>query len=565
MRPFAKILLTAVATDILTSIGFTFLQLQMESVHGVVFARGGRFWFGSNMNLKCSGVAFAGVIANLFYWSAPLQSLYRYFVVCRKKVISVYATIAIQCIVVLISGTVGIFYYREYRPLSESPEKLQMLMNLTVWSDEPDVKENFCYLNINSFVVGLYCFVIVFQVNFAFVVLTWTSLKVYRFLEASKGIMSQKTRIIHAEFSKKIFYQTILPSVVGILIFIIVGCAYFMEHYPGGLYMFLFFPFPLNSIINPLITIGCVHRYRQITKALVLRSRPAISSDGKSTVNAVPANSSRQRSSSIYQVNTTELTTPVERYQLQIAAGNPSICPPKLQPVQTSPDIYNICGKDGRVGISSYTSDKKYVTFDGYEGNVISCTKTLRIAQFAIEHFTSSTFDYFTTQPKTVKLLWRCDDSELFYEKLSKLVGGNVESFIYENENSIWNFKAMITAFPRLKRIKVTCSKVRGSWMDDILSLNDCQLTTLVFFTDDLLFNNIQSCDLITFLKAQKRGFKLHFRITEDCILDVVFLRLKKDLCEQLLHMNSKEFDGKVAELGEPTRLKINDVTWYLP
>uniref|UniRef100_A0A7E4VDY9 DUF2220 domain-containing protein n=1 Tax=Panagrellus redivivus TaxID=6233 RepID=A0A7E4VDY9_PANRE len=203
----------------------------------------------------------------------------------------------------------------------------------------------------------------------------------------------------------------------------------------------------------------------------------------------------------------TELTTPVERYKFQIAAGNSSICPPKLQPVRTASKVCSLIGADGKVSIHYTSSDNKGASLEAYEGNVINCTKTLLLTSITTESLMSNTFDYLITQPKSIHLYYNCDTSELFYKKLSELVGGSVETFIYDGK--------------------------------------------------------LDGADFIAFLKAQKRGFKLHFYRALDRSTELV--RLKKDLCEQLLHMSSTEFDGKVAELGEPTRFKIGDVTWYLP
>uniref|UniRef100_A0A7E4VXU2 G_PROTEIN_RECEP_F1_2 domain-containing protein n=1 Tax=Panagrellus redivivus TaxID=6233 RepID=A0A7E4VXU2_PANRE len=82
-----------------------------------------------------------------------------------------------------------------------------------------------------------------------------------------------------------LLYQTILPCFSASLIVVIVMLAITMKNYDGGLYIILMFPFPLISFINPIITILCVKRYRQVT-ASVLTGKPvlaSISMDRRST------------------------------------------------------------------------------------------------------------------------------------------------------------------------------------------------------------------------------------------------------------------------------------------
>uniref|UniRef100_A0A7E4UXF6 G_PROTEIN_RECEP_F1_2 domain-containing protein n=1 Tax=Panagrellus redivivus TaxID=6233 RepID=A0A7E4UXF6_PANRE len=121
---------------------------QLESYKSVVFARGGPLWFGSNNRLKCSAVPVAAIVANVCYWSAPLQSLYRYFIVCRQKTLSVYTTLAVQLAIVIILGIPGIPYFLDYTPLDQSPKNLALLRSLHAWANEADVADTFCFLEL---------------------------------------------------------------------------------------------------------------------------------------------------------------------------------------------------------------------------------------------------------------------------------------------------------------------------------------------------------------------------------------------------------------------------------
>uniref|UniRef100_A0A7E5A248 G_PROTEIN_RECEP_F1_2 domain-containing protein n=1 Tax=Panagrellus redivivus TaxID=6233 RepID=A0A7E5A248_PANRE len=239
----------------------------MESYQNVKFARGGPLWFGPTNPLKCASVAFGGIVATICYWSTPLQSLFRYFLVCRRKVLSIFTTIAIQLFVVSISIAVSIGYFFEYRPINEAPEKLQLLKNLSVWQYETGVEENFCFANIKRPNVAIFCVVIVLLINTGFAVLIFTSWRIYAFLRSSETHMSAKTK------------GTLLPAFAAVLIIVIIGLAYFMESYDGGAYVFLFYPYCLNSFINPLITICCVHRYRQTTARILYGKKVMHSSE----------------------------------------------------------------------------------------------------------------------------------------------------------------------------------------------------------------------------------------------------------------------------------------------
>uniref|UniRef100_A0A7E5A1M2 G_PROTEIN_RECEP_F1_2 domain-containing protein n=1 Tax=Panagrellus redivivus TaxID=6233 RepID=A0A7E5A1M2_PANRE len=297
MKPYSKILLQTVITDVVTSLAFTFVQMKIESVQNIIFSRGGPLWFGSTHPLKCFTVPAAGTVAIVCYWSTPLQSLYRYFLVCRKTVLSVYKTIAIQSGVIIISIAVSTYFYLAFQPISDNIEKFQVLDSLPIWANETDNPSNFCFAYINTTNVTLYCIFMITVINLGFVVLILSFWRVYKYLEASRSIMSTKTRRIHLEFSRRTLYQTILPGISAILIVVIVVCVQFLPSYEGGLYVFLFTPYYFNSVLNPLITISCVHHYRYTTECILWRKKIVVSSENTTVKNIQGAQSESKRAS----------------------------------------------------------------------------------------------------------------------------------------------------------------------------------------------------------------------------------------------------------------------------
>uniref|UniRef100_A0A7E4WA77 G_PROTEIN_RECEP_F1_2 domain-containing protein n=1 Tax=Panagrellus redivivus TaxID=6233 RepID=A0A7E4WA77_PANRE len=279
MKPYAKILLQSVFTDLAMSISVTFLQMEMESYQSTLFGRGSPIWFSSTNPLKCSAIPFGGMLAILCYWSTPLQAVFRYFLVCRRKVLPIYVTIAMQSLVISIGFAACFALYLTFEPINEAPEKLRLLKSLPVWKYELGVEENFCYANIQGPILAIACIVTVVLINFGFFVLLLTSWRIYVFLKASEAHMSAKTKELHVAFNKKILYQTLLPAFAAVLIIVIIGLAYFTKSFHSGIFIYLCVPYYMISFINPLITICCVRGYRITTTSILYRRKIPPSSE----------------------------------------------------------------------------------------------------------------------------------------------------------------------------------------------------------------------------------------------------------------------------------------------
>uniref|UniRef100_A0A7E5A205 FTH domain-containing protein n=1 Tax=Panagrellus redivivus TaxID=6233 RepID=A0A7E5A205_PANRE len=257
-----------------------------------------------------------------------------------------------------------------------------------------------------------------------------------------------------------------------------------------------------------------------------------------------------------------ELTTPVELYKLQIAAGNPSICPLKFQYIQKANDKLILCAAN-KYKSSKFFYYKDYdrtpMSFD--EHDLLLCDTSLDLRDVEVKHLAADELNHVLARPKTIFLRTR-DDSANFYIKLFHFTCASVDQLVFESDSS-WNIKAALQAFPRLTVLKMHLPNTCISIMNDILQLQN-QLTLLEFRVFDEVLNNMESADIIEFLKAQQRGFKLffdiHFRFDEKQNLQ----NLTKDLCEQLPRTSSKKFDKMFVSLGKPTHVRIDDVTWYL-
>uniref|UniRef100_A0A7E4UY76 Recep_L_domain domain-containing protein n=1 Tax=Panagrellus redivivus TaxID=6233 RepID=A0A7E4UY76_PANRE len=104
-----------------------------------------------------------------------------------------------------------------------------------------------------------------------------------------------------------------------------------------------------------------------------------------------------------------ELTTPLERYNLQIAAGNSSVCPPNIQNLET---IYAL-GINSENGIVSYQPKKAFA-----KNNVLYCKGILRLDYMKVEDLTNLTLNQCILRPSAI-VLYECDSSKAFIKRFS--------------------------------------------------------------------------------------------------------------------------------------------------
>ena len=135
-------------------------------------------------------------------------------------------------------------------------------MSFEIWRNEPNVLETFCQAKVLSFGVLGYVFCVSLFANTSLFIIIYTTWKIHKFLIQSAGHLTPKTIDLQNQFSRMIISQSILPLVATVITMIINITGLTLQHYEGGLYLFLFAIYPIISAVNPIMTILCIRNYR---------------------------------------------------------------------------------------------------------------------------------------------------------------------------------------------------------------------------------------------------------------------------------------------------------------
>uniref|UniRef100_A0A7E4VSU5 F-box domain-containing protein n=1 Tax=Panagrellus redivivus TaxID=6233 RepID=A0A7E4VSU5_PANRE len=214
-----------------------------------------------------------------------------------------------------------------------------------------------------------------------------------------------------------------------------------------------------------------------------------------------------------------ELATPLERCNLQIAAGNPSICPAELQPIYETRIHVDFDGIDQCIDVSNY-----------YPKILIRCIGVITLRNFESQMLNLLTFGNFILRPSSLSLE-NCAISKELFDNASKLMSGSVKYIVIQvpvNNRSI-NFMDLLTAFPLVQNILLLCCSLPDNWMVEFNKANNQSIKKLSMHLRSYNFRQFEPDELVAFLNAQATGFTLSLTF-KDSSLESYFYEAKEYL-----------------------------------
>uniref|UniRef100_A0A7E4VK71 FTH domain-containing protein n=1 Tax=Panagrellus redivivus TaxID=6233 RepID=A0A7E4VK71_PANRE len=197
-----------------------------------------------------------------------------------------------------------------------------------------------------------------------------------------------------------------------------------------------------------------------------------------------------------------DLATPVERYNIQIAAGNPLICPP-AQTIQNITDLVYFIYKDNAAEVLP--------NFNIEKNSPVYAIKNVCLTGFNSHNITTALFDHFICQE--IVNAEECHLSKTFFEMLSRLVIASsikqIMLFKTSNDGYVLQMSDLLTVFPNLTEVRLERVPVADTWMTEISQYGQHGYTRIQLGLTLEQITALSTVDLIAFLQAQKKGFQL--------------------------------------------------------
>uniref|UniRef100_A0A7E4VDV7 F-box domain-containing protein n=1 Tax=Panagrellus redivivus TaxID=6233 RepID=A0A7E4VDV7_PANRE len=263
-----------------------------------------------------------------------------------------------------------------------------------------------------------------------------------------------------------------------------------------------------------------------------------------------------------------ELTTPLERYNLQIAAGDSLICPPKVQLVDAH-GLIELCCIQKK--ISAYRklklSEPESLLFTVDKTSLNKCNETLILNDLKLQNLSSGIFDNFLLQARQIELD-NCDASKPFIDALSKMTTSKVDTIYIFGDitpNCILNLVDLLIAYPNVIGIFLQDCNLSKNWLDAVSHHKMKSLRFMQVIIDSTQLENIKFGVLLNFMKAQRRGLHIYFDISGSCkSSDLYFTQVQRFLT---LHLHII-LDGCACKYKNNTHITINYKgrchAWYL-
>uniref|UniRef100_A0A7E4VYT6 FTH domain-containing protein n=1 Tax=Panagrellus redivivus TaxID=6233 RepID=A0A7E4VYT6_PANRE len=255
-----------------------------------------------------------------------------------------------------------------------------------------------------------------------------------------------------------------------------------------------------------------------------------------------------------------ELSTPVERYHLQIAAGTPSICPPNVIASKMTDLTFNVVD-DEFVAVQPHPPPEKYIVFD--KDDLVFLTGQCFIRELRQQDLSSDIWNHFLIKRMSLRL-YQCEISTAILKELSFRVVNPISIMAYvPNVETEFNFGDIFKFFPRLTILNVKMLIPTRSWMTDIMKYQKNRLSELAIRNVQHLAELFASGSLVDFLKAQSDTFQLYVTVphTNYHVLHDGWRALLDQQLQLWQHSDFPPFRHVVIRIENYERLAI----YYLP
>uniref|UniRef100_A0A7E4ULB0 DUF3822 family protein n=1 Tax=Panagrellus redivivus TaxID=6233 RepID=A0A7E4ULB0_PANRE len=261
-----------------------------------------------------------------------------------------------------------------------------------------------------------------------------------------------------------------------------------------------------------------------------------------------------------------KLSSPVERFNLQIAAGDASICPPRLQIVQERFDRPWFVYENGTVVVYKSIHDQKNgIPFAVSEDTLAYCYGLVTFNSFDLEAWKSDIFGHFLFQTDDIAVRKsRIAISRPLFETMNTTLPNIGHLNVRESTvASQMNFTDLLTVFPNLYWFNNDTCVVSPNWTAQILQVEKHSLKELVMSINSLaLCNNLNSDELLTMLQAQRLGFRvlIFFDLADS---DLYFTEVRQFMDQKLIPQSSPDYESDCTNVG--IRYNKNFYFWCLP
>uniref|UniRef100_A0A7E4V692 F-box domain-containing protein n=1 Tax=Panagrellus redivivus TaxID=6233 RepID=A0A7E4V692_PANRE len=196
-----------------------------------------------------------------------------------------------------------------------------------------------------------------------------------------------------------------------------------------------------------------------------------------------------------------DLAEHLERYNLQIAAGAPSICPP-IQVVQRKHTI-NFVRENGTLMLKGRNKTSRRVIL---KKDSLVYAKDFAFLNLNSDDLESPVLKDLHVIPKLLTFV-ECDSSNNFFERVQTIFPCATNIFIGDMPG--FTLTGLFNTFPKLEKLRLLLlPDVPKTWLTELLPFSGRLSSLMIEYCSDIL--NDTTCDqLVAFLKAQKPGFRL--------------------------------------------------------